>query len=64
LITHGWTRYILWAAEEQGYELPFACRLGCCTACTVKIKEGQMYQPQSLGLSKSLREQVRHALSA
>jgi len=54
-------RYVLWAAEEQGYELPYACRLGCCTACTVKVKEGEMYQPHSLGLSKSLRDQVRLA---
>lgn len=51
-------RYILWAAEEQGYELPYACRLGCCTSCTVKVKEGEMFQPHSLGLSKSLRDQV------
>lgn len=51
-------RYILFAAEEEGLELPYACRLGCCTSCTVKVKEGEMYQPQSLGLSKSLREQV------
>ncbi|KAI3438375.1 hypothetical protein D9Q98_000807 [Chlorella vulgaris] len=50
-------RYILFAAEEEGLELPYACRLGCCTSCTVKVKEGEMYQPQSLGLSKSLREQ-------
>lgn len=52
-------RYVLYAAEEQGFELPYACRLGCCTACTVKVKEGQMFQPHSLGLSKSLRDQVR-----
>ena len=51
-------RYILFAAEEQGFELPFACRLGCCTACTVKVKEGSMYQPHSLGLSKGLRDLV------
>jgi hypothetical protein len=51
-------RYILFAAEEQGFELPFACRLGCCTACTVKVKEGSMYQPHSLGLSNGLRDLV------
>ena len=58
---HWWLlvcRYILFAAEEQGFELPFACRLGCCTACTVKVKEGSMYQPHSLGLSKGLRDLV------
>lgn len=51
-------RYVLYAAEEQGFELPYACRLGCCTACTVKVKEGEMFQPHSLGLSKNLRDQV------
>ncbi len=49
---------MLFAAEEEGYELPYACRLGCCTSCTVKVVEGEMYQPHSLGLSKDLREKV------
>ena len=39
-------RYILWEAEEHGLLLPYACRMGCCTACAVRIKEGDMYQPQ------------------
>ena len=39
-------RYILWEAEEQGLLLPYACRMGCCTACAVRVKEGEMYQPQ------------------
>ena len=39
-------RYILWEAEEHGLLLPYACRMGCCTACAVRIKEGEMYQPQ------------------
>ncbi len=50
-------RYILWEAEEQGLDLPYACRMGCCTACTVRIKEGEMYQPESLGLSAELKQQ-------
>jgi ferredoxin len=48
-------RYILWEAEDQGLELPYACRMGCCTACTVRVREGEMYQPQSLGLSAELK---------
>ena len=49
-------RFILFEAEEQGLMLPYACRLGCCTACAVKVKSGEMYQPYSLGVSKELRE--------
>lgn len=40
------TRYVLWEAEDQGLELPYACRMGCCTACAVKVVEGELYQPQ------------------
>lgn len=50
-------RYILFEAEEQGLLLPYACRLGCCTACAVKVVSGEMYQPHSLGVSRELREQ-------
>lgn len=39
-------RYVLWEAEDRGLLLPYACRMGCCTACAVRIKEGDMYQPQ------------------
>ena len=49
-------RYILWEAEDEGLELPYACRMGCCTVCAVRVKEGQMYQPDSLGLSAELRQ--------
>jgi ferredoxin len=49
-------RYILFEAEEQGLLLPWACRLGCCTACAVKVISGEMYQPHSLGVSRELRE--------
>lgn len=50
-------RYILYEAEDQGLELPWACRMGCCTACAVKILEGDMYQPHSLGISEELKQQ-------
>jgi len=36
---------------------PFACRLGCCTACAVKVKSGELYQYQALGVSRDLREE-------
>lgn len=62
-------RYVLFEGEEQGLELPYACRQGCCTECAVKVKSGTLYQPQALGVSKKLREQgyallcVSYALS-
>ena len=40
-------RYILWEAEERGLLLPYACRMGCCTACAVRVLQGDLYQPQA-----------------
>ena len=31
-------RYVLMEAERQGYELPFACRMGACTQCAIKVR--------------------------
>ena len=42
-------RYILWEAEDAGLALPYACRMGCCTVCAVRVKEGELYQPEGLG---------------
>eukprot|EP00976_Prorocentrum_cordatum_P063864 1177255-Prorocentrum_minimum.AAC.1 len=49
-------RYILFEAEEQGLKLPNACRNGCCTQCAVKIKSGELSQPEALGVSKELQQ--------
>ncbi|KXZ56746.1 hypothetical protein GPECTOR_1g672 [Gonium pectorale] len=49
-------RYILWEAEDKGLELPYACRMGCCTACAVRVKEGSVYQPEALGISQELKD--------
>ena len=49
-------RYVLWEAEDHGLKLPFACRMGCCTTCAVKVVSGTMHQPQALGISQKLKE--------
>ncbi|MEC4984130.1 MAG: 2Fe-2S iron-sulfur cluster-binding protein [Oscillatoria sp. PMC 1068.18] len=49
-------QYILASAEAQGVELPFACRNGACTTCAVRVKSGEIYQPEAMGLSPNLRD--------
>ncbi|KAF3958609.1 hypothetical protein CMV_016500 [Castanea mollissima] len=48
-------QYILHTAESQNISLPFACRHGCCTSCAVRVKSGQIRQPEALGISAELR---------
>ncbi|NJO39678.1 MAG: 2Fe-2S iron-sulfur cluster binding domain-containing protein [Cyanobacteria bacterium CRU_2_1] len=48
-------RYILMAAEDQGIDLPFACRNGACTTCAVRVRSGEIHQPEAMGLSPKLR---------
>ncbi|KAL3630063.1 Ferredoxin C 2, chloroplastic [Castilleja foliolosa] len=48
-------QYILHTAEDQNITLPFACRHGCCTSCAVRVKSGQLRQPEALGISAELR---------
>jgi ferredoxin len=48
-------RYLLEALEEQGIELPFACRQGACTTCAVKIRSGQMEQSEAIGIGLELK---------
>ena len=50
-------RYVLMAAEEQGVTLPFSCRNGACTACAVRVKSGELFQPEAMGLSRDLKNQ-------
>jgi ferredoxin len=48
--------YVLEAFEALGTPLPFSCRNGVCTTCAVKVLEGNLEQPEALGLSRSLKE--------
>ncbi|KAL3849853.1 hypothetical protein ACJIZ3_011735 [Penstemon smallii] len=48
-------QYILHTAEDQNINLPFACRHGCCTSCAVRVKSGQLRQPEALGISAELK---------
>ena len=50
-------RYILHSAEAQGLKLPFSCRNGACTACAVRVKSGNLVQPEAMGLSPQLQSQ-------
>jgi len=48
-------RYILQSIEAQGGSLPFACRNGACTTCAVRVLQGEVHQPEAIGLSPELR---------
>ncbi|KAH0644090.1 hypothetical protein AABB24_014633 [Solanum stoloniferum] len=48
-------QYILHTAEAQNITLPFACRHGCCTSCAVRVKSGELRQPEALGISAELK---------
>ena len=48
---------MLHEAEAQGLLLPWACRMGCCTSCAVRVLSGDLHQPQALGVSAGLRAQ-------
>ncbi|MBF2057695.1 MAG: 2Fe-2S iron-sulfur cluster binding domain-containing protein [Cyanobacterium sp. T60_A2020_053] len=48
-------QYILTTAEDQSVKPPFSCRNGACTTCAVRVMEGEIYQPEAMGLSPDLQ---------
>ena len=57
-------RYVLFEAEEQGFTLPAACRMGCCTACAVKARACGAFRGHSLTDTLCCAGQVRQHLAA
>lgn len=49
---------ILEAAEEQGLELPYQCRMGVCGVCSaLRVEEGEVDQTEGMFLSGSEKEE-------
>ena len=55
-------RYILFEAEQQGWELANACRMGCCTKCAVKVTKGKFRTNRSIGRFGTNERRIRSAL--
>ena len=49
---------ILEAAEEQGLDLPYQCRMGVCGVCSaLRVVEGEVDQTEGMFLSSSEKEE-------
>ncbi len=49
-------QYILDAAEEQGFDLPYSCREGECLSCSALIEEGNVDQPRANAIDKEEKQ--------
>lgn len=48
---------ISWAVKRQWRKM-FFILTGCCTSCAVRVKSGQIRQPEALGISAELKSKV------
>jgi ferredoxin len=47
---------VLAAAEASGVPLPSSCCAGVCTTCAARITEGEVHQPDAMGVKEELRQ--------
>ena len=48
---------VLQAAEAAGVHLPSSCCSGVCTTCAAVISEGEVHQPDAMGVKAELQQQ-------
>jgi ferredoxin len=48
---------VLAAAEEAGINLPSSCCSGVCTTCASRISQGEVHQPDAMGVKAELQAQ-------
>lgn len=47
---------VLSAAEAAGVMVPSSCCAGVCTTCAARLSEGEVHQPDAMGVKEDLRE--------
>ena len=47
---------VLNAAEAAGVMIPSSCCAGVCTTCAARIKDGEVHQPDAMGVKEELRD--------
>ena len=48
---------VLAAAEAAGVSLPSSCCSGVCTTCAALIQQGEVHQPDAMGVKAELQQQ-------